>query len=189
MKTKNKLRKWNNIIHRDIGYFFFGLTIIYAISGIAMNHKVMGHWNPEYIIVNKNFHTKIDVKKNSITDEKILNLLAELGEKNNLKKYYYSNDTTLKIYIKSGIIIINTKTGEGILDTAKKRPVFKQFNFLHYNPNIWWTFFSDIYATALLLLAITGLFVIRGKKGIKWRGAIIASIGLLIPILFLIIFA
>ena len=188
MKLKNKLRKWNNIIHRDIGYFFFGITIIYSISGIALNHKVMEHWTPEYIIEIKDFQTKIDIERNNTTDEQVKKLLIELGEKNNLKKYFYTNDTTLKIYIKSGIIIFNPETKKGNIDTAKKRPIFKQTIFLHYNPNIWWTIFSDIYAVALFLLAISGLFIIRGKKGLKWRGAIIATIGLLIPILFLVFF-
>ena len=163
MKTKNKLRKWNNLIHRDIGYFFFGLTIIYAISGIAMNHKVMKHWNPEYVIENKNFQTKLDLNKSMITDEKILTLLSEINEKKVFKKYYFPNNNTLKIFIKNGSIIINLKTNKGQLEKINKRPVFNQFDYLHYNPNIWWTFFSDIYAVALIVLAITGLFVIRGK--------------------------
>lgn len=30
------LRRWNNVLHRDIGYLCFGMTIIYAISGIKM---------------------------------------------------------------------------------------------------------------------------------------------------------
>lgn len=41
-------RKWNNILHRDIGYLTVGLTIVYAISGISVNH--IEHWNPNYEI-------------------------------------------------------------------------------------------------------------------------------------------
>ena len=33
-----KWRKWNIIIHRDLGYLCFGLTILYVISGVAVNH-------------------------------------------------------------------------------------------------------------------------------------------------------
>jgi hypothetical protein len=43
-----KWRKWNNILHRDIGYLVVGLTIIYCISGIAVNH--VQDWNPSYKI-------------------------------------------------------------------------------------------------------------------------------------------
>ena len=34
--------------HRDIGYFFAGLTVLYAISGVAVNH--IDDWNPNYVI-------------------------------------------------------------------------------------------------------------------------------------------
>ena len=40
-------------------------------------------------------------------------------------------------------------------------------------------------ALYFLTLAVTGLFVIRGKKGIKGRGAWLATTGILIPLLFL----
>ena len=43
-----KLRKWNRIIHRDMGYIFFGMSVIYGLSGIALNH--LDDWNPNYII-------------------------------------------------------------------------------------------------------------------------------------------
>ncbi len=44
-----KWRKWNRAIHRDFGYLFFGMTIIYALSGIAINH--LDDWNPNYKVV------------------------------------------------------------------------------------------------------------------------------------------
>ena len=43
--------KWRKLViatHRDVGYFFAGLTVIYAISGIAVNH--IEDWNPNYVI-------------------------------------------------------------------------------------------------------------------------------------------
>jgi hypothetical protein len=43
-----KWRKWNIIIHRDLGYLCFGLTILYVISGVAVNH--IHEWNPTYKI-------------------------------------------------------------------------------------------------------------------------------------------
>ena len=43
--------RWRKLIiatHRDIGYFFAGLTVLYAISGVAVNH--IDDWNPNYVI-------------------------------------------------------------------------------------------------------------------------------------------
>ena len=42
MKSQNKgtaFRKWSRIIHRDLSFFFAGMILIYAISGIVMNHR------------------------------------------------------------------------------------------------------------------------------------------------------
>ena len=43
-----KLRRLIIATHRDIGYFFAGLTVLYAISGVAVNH--IDDWNPNYVI-------------------------------------------------------------------------------------------------------------------------------------------
>ncbi|MCK5032361.1 MAG: hypothetical protein KAS18_01980, partial [Calditrichia bacterium] len=42
------IRKWNRVIHRDLGYLAVGLTLIYAISGFVVNH--VQDWNPNYEI-------------------------------------------------------------------------------------------------------------------------------------------
>ena len=45
------LRKINRVIHRDLGYFFTGMIIIYTVSGIALNHR--NDWNPNYSITTR----------------------------------------------------------------------------------------------------------------------------------------
>jgi hypothetical protein len=47
--------------------------------------------------------------------------------------------------------------------------------------------FSDLYAGALILFAITSLFMVRGKKGMKGTGGIYTALGILIPLVFLFI--
>jgi len=44
---------------------------------------------------------------------------------------------------------------------------------------------ADIYAAVLLILAVTGLFVLKGKKGITGRGAWLTGLGVLIPVIFI----
>ena len=43
-----KWRRFIRILHRDIGYVVAALTIIYSVSGIAVNH--INDWNPNYIV-------------------------------------------------------------------------------------------------------------------------------------------
>ena len=185
MKMKT-LRKWSRFLHRDIGYFFIGTSIIYGLSGIALNH--MADWNPSYSVVTKEYTTEIDLNKSDHLQENILLLLDAIDNRKNYKKHYFPQDDVLKIFIKGGSsIIVETQTGDVFAEYLKKRAVFYEVNFLHYNPNYWWMWFSDIFAAALIFLAITSLFMVKGKKGISGRGGIYTALGIIIPIIFLFV--
>jgi len=182
-----QLRKWSRILHRDIGYFFIGTTLIYGLSGIALNH--MSDWNPNYSVEVKNFKTTINLEKTPSIKENILQLLDEVDHRKNYKKHYYRNTNQLKIFLKGGSsIIVNVNNGKGYAEYLKKRPIFYEVNYLHYNPNRIWTWFSDVYAAALILFAVTSFFMVKGKKGITGRGGIYAALGILIPLLFLLFY-
>lgn len=186
-KAKILFRKWNRIIHRDFGYFFFGITIIYSISGIAVNHKA--NWNPNYIISQKQFSIERIVPKDSIDYAFVMKILRKVDQVDNLKKYYFPNNDELRIFLtNASSITLNIETGKGYLETIKKRPFFYEFNFLHYNPGRWWVWFSDIYAFALILIAISGLLIIsKGKGSLGKRGIWFIFAGLIIPILAIIL--
>ena len=94
-----------------------------------------------------------------------------------------------KIFIKNGSIIVNTRTGKAHIEKLTRRAVFYEFNFLHYNSaRKFYTWFADIYGAALILLAISGLFILKGKNGIKGRGAWLTAIGIILPIIFYVIY-
>ena len=44
--ARRNWRKLNNALHRDVGYLIVGLTIVYGVSGLAVNHRA--DWNPSY---------------------------------------------------------------------------------------------------------------------------------------------
>lgn len=185
MKT---IRKWSRILHRDIGFFFIGTTLIYAISGIALNH--MSDWNPNYSVKNEAISTSLNLEKSVNLKSNILNLLDEIDHRDNYKKHYFPSPNTLKIFLKGGSsVVINIVTGKGNAEFLKRRPIFYEVNYLHYNPNKIWTWFSDIFAGALILFAITSLFMNKGKNGLKGWGGIYTVLGFLIPLLFLILYA
>ncbi len=181
------LRKWSRILHRDLGFFFIGTTIIYGLSGIALNH--LNDWNPNYTVEVKDFNTNINLNKSPDIEEKVLLLLDEIEKRDNYKKHYYPQSNYIKIFLSGGSsVVINTETGQGRAEFLRKRPVFYQVNYLHYNPNVWWTWFSDLFAGVLILLAITSMFMLRGKYGMAGRGGWLTLAGIVIPLLFLIFF-
>ncbi len=167
-------------MHRDFGYLFFAITIIYAISGIAINH--INDWNPNYNISVKEVQTNIPSNPGLSKKNIVLNLLEELGEEDNYKKHYLPGNGQLKVFLDGGNLVIDLDSGYGLLEKIKRRPILNAFNELHYNPGKWWTLFSDIYTIALILISISGLLILKGKKGITARGAWLTVLGILIPI-------
>jgi len=131
---------------------------------------------------------KIPSDVSKIDKKEVINILGQIGEEDNYKKHYFPGNSQLKVFIDGGNAIIDLDTGEGIVEKIKKRPIFHAMNYLHYNPGKWWAIFSDIFAGALIILSITGLFIVRGKNGIKRRGAILTIVGIVLPILYLVFF-
>ena len=39
-------RAWLRAVHRDAGYIAVGLTVVYALSGLAVNH--ISDWDPNF---------------------------------------------------------------------------------------------------------------------------------------------
>ena len=179
-----KWRKWNRAIHRDFGYLFFGMTLIYALSGIALNH--LDDWNPNYIVQRK----KVKVQVNGSKPDKaaVIQMLKTVGDDVKYKKHYFPAKDIMKVFIKNGTVIVNLKTGEALLERTKRRPLFREVNYLHYNPVKYWTWFSDIFAGALIILGISGILIPRGDKGITKRGAWLTVLGIVIPLIYLFIY-
>lgn len=181
-----KLRKLNRSIHRDLGYIFFFLTVIYGLSGIALNH--LDDWNPNYIVKTNNFNIEKPLNKDNLKRNEVIDLIDNYAPGEKYKNHYFQNETSLKIFIKGGSIIVNLEDSSGYVETSKRRPFFHQANYLHYNPQKIWTIISDIFAASLITLAISGLFILKGKNGITGRGAWLTAFGILVPIVFLLLY-
>ena len=180
------LRRLNRVLHRDLGYLFFGMTLIYAVSGIALNHR--HQWNPNYIIENREFQITVDRQGEGIDKAFAQQILADLEVTATYRTHVVAGDN-LRIFVQGGSVNISLSDGAGGLEVVRRRPVFNQINFLHYNtPKRLWTWFSDLFAVGLIVLAVTGLFILRGKEGLTGRGAWLTGIGILVPILFLILY-
>jgi hypothetical protein len=182
------LQKLIRVLHRDLGYLFFGMSILYAVSGIALNH--LRDFNPNYNIHRYTIETGGAISMEDVSEEWIASLLEDIEIENDFKKYYFPTDTRLKVFLKNGNMELDLITGKGLLETVKKRPVLYQVNFLHYNPGKWWKWFSDIFCIAWIIISITGLFIIKaGKHSIKKRGALWTIAGVIIPIILLLMYA
>lgn len=178
--------KLNRQLHRDIGYFSIGLTVVFAISGIALNH--IRDFNPNYTVERIEQHVDISLDK---TDEEINQLLlASFGLAEGVKASYWESPSTYKLFFEQGSsLTFKTKANYAVYEQITARPILPQFNRLHLNEaKRGWVVFSDIYAAFLLYLAISALFMVRGKYGAfgKRRGWLVAT-GAAIPIIYILV--
>lgn len=164
-----------------------GVILIYAVSGITMNH--LKDFNPKYYITVNNYTVKrVFPTSHKFNKNEIIQLLKEVGEQDNYIKHFYPNSSTLKVFLKSGSsYVLDTQTGNVAYEGIKKRPFFYQLSFLHYNPGTWWTYFSDLSAVCLILICISGILMNKGKRGLFGIGGIELLAGILIPALALIL--
>lgn len=181
------LRKWNRIIHRDLGYLAVGLSLIYAISGFVVNH--VQDWNPNYEIshIRSNIGTiRFETEK---ADKSVKDILSKIGISENYKTTFRPEPDILRIFKEDNTIEVNLRTGDVVQEIVKTRPLIYEMNFLHLNhPKKIWTYVADLYAISLAVLAITGLFILKGRQGITGRGAWLTAAGILLPIVFLWIY-
>ena len=182
-----RLRRWARAMHRDLSYFFAGVVAVYAVSGIVLNHK--RDFNSDYTIrrvelqLPGTWPAPVDMSR-----ERAEACLRAADPGARYAKHYASGEERVKIFVAGGSTLeADVCTGHAVYEKLTRRPVISSLNRLHYNPNRWWTRFSDLFAGALLVITITGLVIGPGPKGLRGRGGIELAAGIAIPILFLLL--
>jgi len=172
------------VLHRDVGYLAVALTIAYAISGIAVNH--IADWNPSYRVTK----TFVTVAPIAATDPNgiITTAMDRLQLVERPRSSFQPDSHTVQLFYKGTTYHVDLPTGKVMVEATRSRPVLFEMNQLHLNHSKRaWTWIADIYALALLLLAITGLFVIKGRYGITGRGAWLTAAGV-VPIAYWLVY-
>jgi hypothetical protein len=172
-------------LHRDLGYFYVGLIISFATSGILMNHR--DSWHAEkYTVETKVITIDVPAEK-EITDQFAENLGKSLGIDDKLRRQNVK-EGNLKISFQNHDIEVDIKTGKGELVSFIKTPIISQMMKLHKNTSNWWIYYGDIFGISLITIAITGMIMIpAGKFSFKRRGWKLAVAGLIFPLLILLL--
>jgi hypothetical protein len=173
------------VVHRDIGYVCVALTIAYSLSGIAVNH--IDDWNPSYTFSERAVDVGPLPQGTLDAQEKfVVNTLA-LDPKD-VRGHFAETATSLRVFLSDGQeAVVDTRTGKGTLKTISRRPVLYEINALHLN-NLKgaWTYVADIFALALMILAITGMTMMKGDRGLRGRGKYFVLAGLAVPVAFVV---
>ena len=176
-----KLMRLLRIIHRDLGFFVVGITLVYCISGILLNH--LGKKDPAFRTETKSIQIPANMTESELSD------FWQTDKKlPPLKRVLRVDENRMNLFLEAGTGEYNSSDGNLQYVRHKKRVLIYWINRLHYNKVKGWTPVADFYAGALILLAITGLFIVKGKKGIAGTGKWYLLAGILIPIIFGLLF-
>jgi hypothetical protein len=181
-----KVRKLLRILHRDLGYFIVGMTIVYALSGIFLNHR--HDFNPDYKIFINDFKVEVNGKTH-YSDQEVKAIVANVDEDLIYKKHYLNNEGFIKVFIANGEMVFHPETGEGRMQYLQKRPIIFGMNKLHKaSIGTVWKWVSDAMAVILLFVAISGLFLLKGKRGLRRWGWWLTIAGFVVPLVFALLF-
>lgn len=180
MPEWKRWRAWLRAVHRDFGYLAIGFTVIYAVSGIAQNH--IEDWGD--VSYTSAEHT-IDIAPLTETERTAaavsrVTAAVHLGEPTSVTR---AGDE-LRLSYPSGAKV-TAIAGSVTIQTRERRAFIGIANWLHKaRGKKAWKYIADAYALFLLYLAISGIFMIKGKLGFKWRGATLIGAGVAVPVLY-----
>jgi hypothetical protein len=157
-----------------------GLTLVYAISGVAVNH--VQDWNPSYRNSRTTWH--IPPPGTGPTPEITPLVLERLDLPEPVRNTWRASPEVLRVFVEGATLDVDLTTGEVQRQGLDRRAVLFEMNALHLNqPRGAWTLIADVYAGVLIVLAVSGLFLVRGRRGLAGRGGLLMGIGILVPVI------
>jgi hypothetical protein len=180
--------KWRGLfrlVHRDLGYLSVALTLAYGLSGLAVNH--LDDWNPNYRFATRRLD--LGPQPEGTPAEHEARVVAALGlDRARVRGHVQDSATAFRVFLRDGEeVSLDLTTGRGEHKTLARRPVLFQVNALHLN-NLKgaWTYVADAFALGLMLLALTGMTMMKGRQGLAGRGKWFVGAGLLVPVGFIV---
>jgi hypothetical protein len=159
-----------------------GLTFVYALSGLAINH--IGQFDPNFKVVTTEHDLTVSPPRDD-AEAAARAVLAQLGIDAEPRDSLFEEDGRLEIYFDQRTIVVDLDQRR--IHDRREQPRFflRVANWLHYNRGkAAWTYVADGFALLLLFAATSGMFMLKGRKGLIGRGAILILLGASVPILY-----
>lgn len=191
-------------LHRDIGFVCLGLTLVYAISGVAVNHH--HHWDynrsttietttigdPAALLGAQRAGVSPGVIARKEEKRLVEQICRALKREDRPRKAFWRGPDRLSLFFGRAdrdVVDYSPARGQAVSVQRSDRPLLRQLNRLHLNEGKGaWTYFADLYAVALAFLAISGVLIVRGRLGLLGRGGLLLLVGVVLPILALWLF-
>lgn len=196
-------------LHRDTGFLALGLTIVYGVSGVAVNHR--HHWNynqstdhartrvgtPVELLSDLTDARRAELiqRPESVTDEEVKPIVgritAALGRARPPRNTFWRGPDRLSLFYEAGdrdTIDYHPSTGVADNVVMRDRLALRSMNFLHLNEGRGiWTYVADLFAVALVFLGVSGALMVKGKHGLRGRGGVLVAVGVVVPLVGLLL--
>ncbi|MDR2466002.1 MAG: PepSY-associated TM helix domain-containing protein [Prevotellaceae bacterium] len=175
-----KFTRLLRIVHRDLGFAVVGVSLVYGISGIYLNH--LDGKDPAYRTEERSLQLSAGLDEKQLADA--WNADAELPP---LKRVFRIDEDHFRLMLDGGVAVYNSADGRADYERHTRREFVYWINRLHYNKVKGWSPVADFFAGSVLFLAVSGMFIVRGKAGLAGRGKWYLLGGLLVPVLWVLI--
>jgi len=186
--TSIKFRTLSRNWHRDIAYFFVGLIISFAISGIALNHRRTFD-SRRFTYSAEPIQLQLPANADDITEEYVQDVLVPAIEMGNKYEGFQVRSGSLRIIYEKARAEVSLETGKGEKEWVGRRIGLAEMADLHQTTNPAWIWYSDIFGIAMIIIAVSGMFISGGKHSFKQRGWKLAVVGIVFPLIFLFFIA
>jgi hypothetical protein len=184
-RAETRSRRWLGrpllrALHRDAGYLAVGLTCVYALSGIAVNH--VKDWDPSFDNYERTHHLGA-LRGDDAAIAKAVTTRLRIVE--TPRDVYRSEDDQLDITFDKRSLHVTPSTGVVLEQGQEPRFFLRAANYLHLNRGKKaWMYAADAYACVLLGLALSGMFMLPGRRGLFGRGIFLVLLGAAVPIAY-----
>ena len=176
--SKNKISRWLRVIHRDLGFLMVGVCLVYGISGFLLNH--MDGKDPAFRTQEETLYLD-----KGLSHEELSVIWNDKGLPE-LKKIMTIDEEHVRLMLNGGVGVYNSETGTVDYELHKKNTFIYAINRLHYNRLRGWNIMADLFAFSLIFFALSGVFIVKGKKGMAGTGKWYLLAGILIPVLYVL---
>jgi hypothetical protein len=168
---KKSLNHYMRSLHRDIGFFVIGLTIIFSISGIVLVYR-----DSDFLKFTRNIERKLEPNIEASELGQILHLRDLKVQKTEGDIVYFENGTYNKT---TGIAAYKSKELPAFLNRFSSFHKSASHDPMHL--------FVTLYGILLLFLALSSFWMFKTKSKYFKRGIYFSGAGLLVAIMVLLV--
>jgi hypothetical protein len=154
-----------------------GVALVYGISGILLNH--MNGSDPAYRTLELSLQLEA-----GLSGEELATRWADHEGTPTLRRVLPVDEGHERLMLEGGTGIYERATGRVSYERHERHEFIYWINKLHYNKVRGWSLMGDLFAVSLIFFALSGLLMVKGKKGIVGRGKWYLVAGLLVPLLY-----